>query len=716
MTREPGDLPVAAVYRAAGVRRAVRGIPNDGMFAALWRGFLPWEAAVVRQISGLSVSFIALAAAVAAKAQEASPPPKPAPSPDVAGSAAANAPPDVVVVANRAVEQLDKVGQSVTVLTLPQIQADQEPVVSDLLARTAGITVTRNGGVGGITALNIRGASTDQTEVLIDGVKLDDPSSPAGGYDFSDLLVGDVSRIEVLRGPQSTLYGSDAIGGVVNIVTADPTRPFQGDAQVEGGSYDTVYAKVGVGGLDGPVTWRLSANEYATGGISAFDQHLGGREPDGYDNQGVSGRFGYAFSPDLSLDLRAVYVNARADFDGFSTPTGNFGDDFEFGTTQEAIGYAGLNFNLFNERLKNRLALQYTSTDRNDYDPADAPINKTFDGLGTDWRAEYQGVFAIAPGWQGVFGAQHEQSSIAVSTPAFNNPASPGFFPPGSPSIRASVNTDSGYGQLQAEVLHGLTLTGGARYDSQSAYGGHLTGQVAAAWSLNDGQTVLRASWGQGFKAPSLYELYSQYGVANLKPEYADGWDVGVEQYAWDRRIDLQATYFSRDTTNLITFVDCISTTTPQCADGRFGFYANVDRATAQGVELTGSVRPLDGLEITANYTFTDAEDRSPGSATFGKVLPRIPRDMANAEISYVWPIKLTTALAVRYASGSFDDPANTVPLHAYTLVDVRASYPLTKRLELYGRIENIANEVYETTFQYGTLGRAAYLGLRATF
>ena len=663
----------------------------------------------MRRTLCLTVSLTVLALSQAAHAQTASPDA----APDIADARIATSVAPLVVTANRTALAPDKVGQSVTVLTLPQIQADQETVVADILDRTPGVIVTRSGGVGEPTLLNIRGAASDQTMVLVDGVKFDDPSAADGGYDFSDLLVSDVSRIEVLRGPQSTLYGSQAIGGVVNIVTADATRPLQGDAQVEGGSYGTFYAKGGIGGLDGPLSWRLAANDYTTTGISAFDERLGGHEADGYSNQGVSGRLGYEFSPDVSVDLRGLFVSARSDFDGFSTPSGNFGDDSEYGTTREAIAYAGLNFGLLDDRLKNRLALQYTTTDRDNYDPTDAPVTKTFDGVGTNARAEYQGLLAIAPGWQGVFGAEHEQSTIAVSTPAFNDPASPAFFPPGSPPVSAHVSTDSGYGQLQAEVIKGLNLTGGLRYDDTSSYGGHVTGQASAAWSLNGGDTVLRASWGQGFKAPSLYELYSEFGSTNLRPEQATGWDAGIEQHFWDRRIDLQATYFSRDTNNLIVFVDCFDPANPRCAFG--GFFANVDRARAQGVELSGAIRPLRGLEITANYTRTDATDRSPG-ATSGNTLPRIPKDTANAAVSYIWPIKLTTALAVRYAGKSFDDIANTMPLRAYTLVDLRAVYPLTSHLEVYGRIENLADAHYETTFQYGNLGRAAYAGLRVTF
>ena len=645
----------------------------------------------MRRVLGLSISFAALCGALAAHA-ESPPSSRDTPSmPDVAGTSAANAVSGVVVVANRTATPSDKIGQSFTVLTLPQLRADQEMVFSDVLARTPGIAVSRSGGVGEPTGVSIRGAPSGQTMVLIDGVKLTDPSATDGGFSLENLLTGDTARIEIMRGPQSTLYGSQAIGGVVNIVTADPTQPFE------------VYAKAGVGGHDGAVTWRLAADSYSTTGISAFDQHRGGKEADGYDSQGVSGRFSYAFSPNVSLDLRGAFMNSRSAFDGFSNPTFSFGDDPEYGTAQEGVAYAGLNFGLFDGRLKNRVAMQYTSTQRDQFDPTFPPEPRTFDGFGSEWRAEYQGVLAVAQGWQAVFGAEHEQS---------NDPSWPFYFPPGSPPISAGVHIDSGYGQIQAEVIPGLTLTGGARYDVHSNFGGHVTGQASAAWSLNGGNTVLRASWGQGFDAPSLYQLYSQYGVANLRPEQANGWDVGAEQHFWDRRIDLQATYFRRDTSDLIEFVFC-SDVDPVCIKNPtlFGHYQNVDRAFAQGAELSGAIRPLDGLEITANYTYTEAKD-----LTLGTVLARVPRQMANGEVSYVWPVKLTTAVAVRYASDSFDDAANVHRLEAYTLVDLRASYPLTHNLDLYGRIENVGGAVYETTYRYGTLGRAVYAGVRATF
>ena len=650
------------------------------------------------------LSACVIAAALPALAYAETPPTAPAPTPDIAGSAAANADADVVVVANRSAIALDKVGVSTTVLTLPQLQADQALVVSDVLAREPGVSVARNGGVGETTSFFIRGAETDQTLVMIDGVRLDDPSAPGGGFDFGNLLVGDISRIEVLRGPQSTLYGSQAIGGVVNIVTAAPTRPLQGDAQVEGGTYDTLYGKASLGGKDGPWTWQVAANYYSTVGVSAFDQRLGGEEPDGYHNVGVTTRLGYEVAPDISVDLRGIYLQARSKFDGFDS--GVFGDDDEWGSTRESIAYAGVNFGLFDDRLKNRIAAQYTLTQRDNYDVLDAPITKTFDGRGTNSRFEYEGTYAIAQGWTGVFGAESTRESITTSSPAFDVP--------GTPPTKAYDTINSGYGQLQAEPVHGLNLTAGVRYDEHSTFGGHAVGQASAAWSPNNGQTILRTSWGQGFKAPTVYELFSAYGNTDLKPEQANGWDAGIEQKFWSGRADLQLTYFNRTTTDLIEFVDCVSITAPHCANG-FGFYDNVNKAEAQGIELTGSIRPLHGLDLTANYTYLDDRNRSPG-ADFNNVLARRPANTANLSATYVWPVKLSTAVAVRYAGKSYDDDDNTLLLKSYTLVDLRASYPLGHGLEAYGRIENLFNKAYETTYQYGSLRRGYYGGLRVSF
>ncbi len=609
----------------------------------------------------------------------------------------------LVVVANRNPEPLYKIGNSVTVLDAQTIRASQAVSVSDLLDQTPGVTVVRNGGVGQTSSLGIRGALAEQTLVLIDGVQVNDPSSPGGGFDFSNLLTGDIARIEILRGSQSTLWGSQAIGGVVNIVTALPSKALQGDVSAEGGARDTQYYRGGVGGTIDAVSFRLAGGYYSTSGISAFDKAFGGKELDGFNAGAFSGRLLFDATKDIQLDLRAYYTQSKTAFDGFSTPNFNFGDDSEYGTVRQFVDYTGLNIQAFDGRLRNRLAFQYASTHRRLYDPADAPVTETFFGDGATTRFEYQGTADLAPGYTAVFGAQHERTTLVTGTPAFD------FGP--TPPLRAQDAIDSGYGQVQGEVIKGLTLTGGVRYDSHDRYGGHTSGQAAAAWSLNGGATILRASWGQGFKAPSLYQLFSDFGNPALKPETSDSFDAGVEQRLAGGRVVVGATYFRLASHQLINFADCTDPKNPLCPARPFGFYDNVARALSQGVELQGSAALAPGLTVSGNYTYTDAQDRSTG-----KDLARRPRHTANATVSYQWPIKLSTAVAIRYASRSFDDAANTVALHGYTLVDLRASFPVTEKIEIYGRIENLFDEHYEVALHYGTLGRGAFVGVRARF
>ncbi len=603
---------------------------------------------------------------------------------------------DVVVTANRSAQSADRVGQSVTVLTAETIEASQTVGVADLLIRTPGVSLSRTGGIGSATSVRIRGAETDQTVAIIDGVKLNDPSGVGGGYNFGNLLVGDIARIEVLRGAQSTLWGSQAIGGVVNIVTAEPTRPFQANIDAEAGSRGTTYLRGAIGGAGDRATWRLSASRYDTDGFSAFAR---GTENDGYENFGLSGRTNIRIVDGVSLDLRAVYSDATVGIDGFPPPFFAFADTREISKTKELVVYSGLNFDLLDGRLGNRLAYAYTKTERRNENPDQVGDPVTFDAQGENRRVEYQGVLDIREGWTATFGAEHEESEFA----------------------RFDATINGAYAQIQAEVAPGLTLTGGVRRDDHDTFGGKTLGQAAAAWALNEGSTILRASFGQGFKAPSLYQLYSEYGNTGLRPEEADGWDAGVEQHLLDGALILSATYFARETTNQIDYVSCTSTVTPATAPlcfvggvRRFGYYNNVALSEADGVELAADYA-VGAFSITANYTQTNTENRTPGAA-LGRELARRPKEAANLTATYVWPFGLSTSVAVQHAGDSFDNASNATRLEGYTLVDLRASYPINDTLEVYGRVENVGDEIYETTRNYGVAGRGTFVGVRARF
>lgn len=619
-------------------------------------------------------------------------------APDVAGRAAATQVEDVVVTANRSAQPIERVGASVTVLTQAALENRQTTAVVELLAETPGVSYTRNGGVGTVSGLRIRGAESYHTVVLLDGVKMNDPTSTQGGYNFGNLLVGDTARIEVLRGAQSTLWGSQAIGGVVNIVTAEPTEALQGSLDAEAGARGTTYFRGGVGGAGERLNWRLAASRYSTDGFSA---DATGTEDDGYANTGLSGRVNLKLTDAVSLDLRSVWSDGRVDLDAWN------GDARRYGNTRELAAYAGLNFDLLGGRLRNRIGHAWTDTDTQYYDPDVHVQPLAYDALGQNQRWEYQGVFAVSETLNATFGAESERSEMKVRVPDAWDP-NPAF-------TRGKAGIDSVYGQVQWTVLDGLTLTGGLRYDDHEVYGGKALGQAAAAWALNEGDTVLRASWGQGFRAPGLYELYSNLGNLTLQPEEFDSWEIGVEQRLFDRAV-VSAVYFNRQADNEIRYNSCdVGTTDPLCGGvNRWGYYKNLQKTEAQGVELIGRVDVTDRLNLSANYTWTEAQNVE-GDYN-GKQLTYRPEHTANLAADYAWVFGLKTGVSVRYVGERFTTANNSADLDAYTLVDIRASYPINDHLEVYGRVENVFDEEYQTILNYGAAGQGAFGGVRVRF
>jgi vitamin B12 transporter len=615
----------------------------------------------------------------------------------------------IVVVANRVPAPLASVGNDVTVLDQPAIEASQAVVISDLLSFTPGVGIVRNGGVGQPTSVFIRGAESDQTVVLIDGVLMTDPSAPGGDFNIENLLTSDIARIEILRGSQSTLYGSQAMGGVLNVTSQEPTQPLEGGLRAEGGSHNTGYLSAHIGGLDDALTWRLAGHWYGTSGIPCFDQRFGGMRDCASQIGGGSGELRYQIAPAVAVDARGYYSQARTDFDGYDTPpTFTFGDDSEYQRNSQLFGYLALLVGAPDARVKNRLAFDYTSTETHDLDPA-APVNLgapstlTYLGIGHVERTEYQGNADLGH-WQATFGAQDERSTIDSDSPQYQ-PA----------PQRSEDRIDSGYFQFKGEPLAGLTLTAGDRYDRHSIFGGHSTSQLAAAWQIETA-TVLRASFGQGFKAPSLYQLYSNYGNLDLRPELSRSWDAGIEQHVAEGRLVLLATYFDWRSRDLIEFFDCLSAkSAPLCTVDPFGFYANIARARGHGAEFQATLSPSTAWTIALNYTLTETEDDSPGSPTYGQPLRNRPKNTGNASVGYRFGVPLTVRLESSYAGPTIDE-VSSAHLGGYTLFNLKLAYELSASLTLEARVENLTNHWYETIYEYGTYGRSAYAGVRARF
>lgn len=605
----------------------------------------------------------------------------------------------IVVTANRTAVRLDQVGQSITVLDERAIEKTQTVGLAELLVQTPGVQFARNGGPGTSTSVYIRGAETGHTVILYDGVRLHDPSTTDGGASLSDTVANDIGRIEVLRGAQSTLYGSQAIGGVINILTREPTEPFEGRAQAEGGGLDTYIARASASGKSDSLTWRIGGSYSRSDGITAF---AAGNEPDGYKNTSVSGRLSYAISDAVSVDLRSIYAHGNVQFDSFNA------DALNRGESESWLNYAGLNVRL-GDSLNNRVAYSRTDISRTNFDESAARARQpvTFDAKGETDRFEYQGTLDIMPGYFAVFGIEHIANSMRTASPTLAN-AKP------TPAI-GKDHTTGLYAQLTGEVVTGLTLSAGLRREDHSTFGQSTVGSLSAAWSLFDGNTVLRASWAEGFKAPSLYQLYSQYGNTALAPEKAESWDAGIEQRIAGI-VTLSAAYFNRDAVNLINFANCSGTAShPLCADGRIGYYSNVGRVKTHGVELGANVL-LGSFSVSANYTYLNAANDSVGDVNRGKRLARRPQDSFNGTVSYRFPFGLEAAANVRLIGKGFNNASNTQVLNGYTVVDLRMSFPVTDKVEIYGRVENLFDETYQTIRDYSAMPRVFYAGARVKF
>ncbi len=618
----------------------------------------------------------------------------------------------VVVTATRTEQPRDITGESVSVLGGDTLRTLQTVSLTDALALTPGVVVDQNGGLGQPTTISIRGAETGQTLVLIDGVRINDPSGTDDGAILGDVLVNNIDRVEVLRGPQSTLYGSDAIGGVVDILSKrGGDSPFALNASAEAGSLDTYHLNAAANGSTGVVDYGVAANFLHSNGISAADKRNGNPETDGYGNLGLTENVRVHLGDAVSLDLRSYYTSARADFDDNSLffPPFLTLDSAAYNTNRFLADYAGLNVDLFGGMFHNRIAVMETQSNREFFDSAFDIIHKNDEDKGRATRFEYQGVVDLAPNYQITFGAESQHTSFVAdffdSIPAFE-------------SFAKGHNTINGfYAQAQGTFFDALTLTGGVRFDDDDKFGHHTSLKLASAYKLTD-TTTLHANYGDGFKAPSLYELFSQFGTPTLAPETARGWEAGVEQSVLDGRIHGTLTYFQRRTNNLIDFQSCFVFAPPaQCSNpviaAAGGFYFNIGRTRASGVETEIVANVTDTLTASLNYTSLNATDLLTGLA-----LPRRPHDRASAILTWAPASDWSVGASVNYVGREIDQydssttPPTAFPNGGHTLVNLFGQYSFDQ-WSLFARVENLFGQHYEPLIGYGAPGRTIFAGVR---
>ena len=486
---------------------------------------------------------------------------------------------DVIIVTGlRLPAPATETGSAVTVITAEEIEKRAYAFALDAVAAAPGVTTNQNGTFGGLASVRIRGSAAGQTLVILDGVPLGDPTSVDGGYDFSVFDAAEIARIEVLKGPQSTLWGSDAIGGVVNIVSKAPEPGLALRGFAEGGSFAAFRggAAASVAGDVGDL--RLAVSGARTDGISRADEDDGNTERDAYNNLTYTAKGGLNLPRDIRLEATARFIDSEAEIDGFPPPDFALADSDDRSETEQFAGAATLRAPLFDDRVKTEFLAGYADIER----------RGEFGGFETldegDRLILRHQTTAEATDWSRVaLGADHEENEANGE-----NTSITGLF-----------------GLLELQPLDGLTLTGGVRNDDHSDFGSETTARFAAAWKIAPFLT-LKGSWGEGFKAPTIFQLTQTFGAlppnGDLEPEESEAFDIGVVLATPDGRGALEATYFNQDTDNLIIFAPNFR-------------YENLEATSSEGVEIAARYALAPWLTATVDYAYIDAVDETTGSA-----------------------------------------------------------------------------------------------------
>jgi vitamin B12 transporter len=629
--------------------------------------------------------------------------------------------PDVVVSATKTPMPAEQVTSAVEVITGEEMQQRKIRTVAEALRWAQGLAVFQSGGHGTVVDVRIRGGTPEQTLVLIDGAIVN--SATIGTYDFANLTSDNIERIEILRGSQSMLWGSDAMGGVINITTKRGRDKPNISGYAEYGSFVTIREGAGLAGKKGPIDFSGSISRWDTAGFSAINYRRGAAERDGYHNWQGSLRLGADLPKDGHLDFSFRWLDGIVNFDGFAFNPVTFASDPAdvFGARSQSTQYifAG-NYaqpltswwlqKLTLSRATDNLVSDGGTVERNLVTGATGPVGFPFRSQieTTSNRIEWQHNFQVGKPLLLTAGYQFREQKgsnrdLLTNTTTFED---------------KSVSSHAGFGEAQLNLWDRVFGTAGIRQDEYNVFGSATTYRVTGGYLHQETGTKLRGSYATGFRAPTINQLFFPgFGNPNLQPEKSQALDAAIEQtlpHDWGL---ISVGYFWTRYRNLILSIFDPAVCT---APGSFGFCAqNVGLARAEGVEVSTKLKLLrerswaKSLDLFINYTYAATRDITSGSDSR---LPKWPLHQISTVISYQPVEGLLANLEGRYVGERFGNVGNSLVTPSFIVWNLSASYDVTKQIQAYVRFDNMFNEKYEEVLFFGTPIRSIFGGVRINY
>jgi len=576
---------------------------------------------------------------------------------------------EIIVKGARIETPASNFGSSIFILNSEDIRLRGIRSAIDAISSSPGVTTKKNGSFGGVGSVRIRGASSSQTLVLVDGVPVNDASSPGGGYNFEYLDTSNIERIEVLRGSQSTLWGSDAIGGVVNIFTKS-AEDNSVNILSETGSFGLRKLNSEFGLVSNLGKFLFLVDDTSLDGISKADRKDGNIEKDGFETNS------YSFKGNIevnNIEIKGLlsYIKSDVEYDSFGFVTG-VQDGDERSITEEFTGNLTIKFNSFGEKLENTFSFNQSDISRDYF----TNNNLTFGADGDRKLYRYQGNTGFGKFNKIAFGFEQEESSVNLD----------------------KLSIDSLFFLYQFQPIKDLVVSAGIRNDDNKGFSSKTTRKIAAAYKISENISI-KSSWGEGFKVPTIFQTTffccgAKSANNNIRPEESTSFDLGFD-YTLEDKFSFNLIYFKQDVNNQINFSFSL------------GGYENIDFVESDGFEISTSSKISETVNLFINYSYIDSIDGS------GLRLINIPKDSGELGLTYVSPSKLSGSMTIKYNGSEISTYGN---LNSWLRVDINLFYKLNNFSEVYFRIENLFDEDYQQVYGYGTPNRSGLFGIKVNF